>query len=215
MGSVRSALGQIGEGLLGAASIAVAIMTPMLGGRRARWGATDAEVIRSLPGDDLVPHPKGGYTNAITIRAQAVDIWPWLVQMGQGRGGFYSYELVENLVGCDIHNADRVIPEFQNLAVGDDVRLHPTAPPLQVAHIEAGRAIVLYAGESPQNGSTWAFFLDEIDAASTRLIARFRFDYPPSPANTLGYQYILGPISCVMQRRMLLGIRDRVEGAAG
>jgi len=205
----------IGEGIVGAAAIAVAVLTPLLQARRAKWGATDAEVQHSLPGDDLVPHPKGGYTYAITIRASAADVWLWLVQIGQGRGGFYSYELIENLVGCQIHNADRIIPAFQHLEVGDGVRLHPKAPPLQVAAIEPGRVIVLYAGEYTQNGSTWVFFLDELDEGTTRLIARFRFDCKPSLGNMLGYSFFLEPISCLMQRKMLLGIKQRAEVTTG
>ena len=195
------------------AVIAVALLTPFLRSRYRKWGATDADVTRSLPGDDLVPHPKGGYTHAITIRASAADVWPWLVQMGQGRGGFYSYEFLENLVGCDIHNADRIIPELQHLDVGDGVRLHPKAPPLPVAAIEPGRVIVLYPREFTQNGSAWVFFLDELDEGTTRLIARFRFDYKPSPGNKLGYNFFLEPISCLMQRKMLLGIKQQAEAA--
>ena len=200
---------------MGAVAIAVALLTPVFRARRARWGATDAEVQHSLLGDDLVPHPKGGYTHAITIRASAADVWLWLVQMGQGRGGFYSYEFLQNLVGCQIHNADRIIPGFQHLEVGDSVRLHPKAPPLQVAAIEPGRVIVLYAGEYTQNGSTWVFFLDELDEGTTRLIARFRFDCKPSLGNMLGYSFFLEPISCLMQRKMLLGIKQRAEATTG
>jgi len=205
----------IGEGIVGAAAIAVALLTPLFQARRARWGATAAEVQHSLPGDDLVPHPKGGYTHAITIRASAADVWLWLVQMGQGRGGFYSYEFLQNLVGCQIHNADRIIPGFQHLEVGDSVRLHPKAPPLQVATIEPGRVIVLYAGEYTRNGSTWVFFLDELDEGTMRLIARFRFDCKPSLGNMLGYSFVLEPISCLMQRKMLLGIKQRAEATTG
>jgi hypothetical protein len=106
------------EGIAGAFLIAAALLTPFLRSWRTKWGATDAEVHRSLPGDELVPHPKWGYAYAITIRASAVDVWPWLVQMGQDRGGMYSYEWLENLVGGDIHNADRIIPELQPLEVG-------------------------------------------------------------------------------------------------
>ena len=101
--------------------IAIALVTPFLRPWYRKWGATDAEVDRSLPGDDLVAYPKGDYTHAITIRASAAEIWPWLVQLGQGRGGFYGYEWIENLVGCQIHNADHIIPEFQHLEVGDSV----------------------------------------------------------------------------------------------
>ena len=70
------------------------------------------EQLRDLPGDELVNIVKGRYDHAITIKAPAAVVWPWIVQIGQNRGGYYSYELLENLVGCRIHNADRVIPEF-------------------------------------------------------------------------------------------------------
>ena len=93
-----------------------------------RWGATDAEVDMTLPCDELVEQPKLNATHAITINAPASKIWPWLVQMGQTRGGFYSYDWLENLVGCHMHNADRIHAEWQELQVGDEVWLHPKAP---------------------------------------------------------------------------------------
>ena len=101
---------------------AAMLLRPLVLRRLRRWGATTAELQRPLPGDDLVPHSRAGYTQAITIRAPVAAVWPWLVQIGQGRGGFYSYEGLENLVGCDIHNAERVLPEFQILASGDLLR---------------------------------------------------------------------------------------------
>jgi len=76
-----------------------------------------------LPGDEYIAKAKGELTQAITIRASAADIWPWIAQIGQGRGGLYSYEFLENLVGCNIHNADRIIPELQNLNIGDPYRV--------------------------------------------------------------------------------------------
>jgi len=96
----------IGEGLAGVAIMALSLITPFLNHRRRYWGATDTDIQRTLPGDDLVPDLKGEYIHAITIQAPAADIWPWLVQIGQGRGGFYSYELLENMIGCKIKNAD-------------------------------------------------------------------------------------------------------------
>jgi len=108
-----------------------------------RWGATEAEFEVPLPGDEIIPRPRHRDTHAITVRAPVVDVWPWLVQMGQGRGGFYSYDWLENLIGCDIHNADQIFPDFQSLRVGDSVRLHPKAPPLPVAIVEPCRALVL------------------------------------------------------------------------
>ena len=114
MADNRFNLTDFGEGIADAAAIAVALLTPFLRSRYRKWGATDVEVHRSLPANDLVPHPKGNYTHAITIRASALDVRSWLVQMGQGRGGFYSHQWLENLVGCDTRNADGIIPEFQH-----------------------------------------------------------------------------------------------------
>jgi hypothetical protein len=84
-----------------------------------RWGATDDEVNRTLPGDDLISHADLTATRAITIHTTAAQVWPWIAQLGQGRGGFYSYDFLENLVGCDIHSADRIVPEWQRIDIGD------------------------------------------------------------------------------------------------
>jgi hypothetical protein len=155
-----------------------------------------------------MPHPKLKATHAITINARAVDIWPWLVQMGQGRGGFYSYTWLENLVGCQMHNADRIVPEWQNLRVGDGVWLHPKAPPLPVVSIEPARALVL--------GCSWAFVLREIDERTTRLIVRSQGVYQPDLGNRLLnfllWRVVYEPAHFVMERKMLLGIRARAEG---
>jgi hypothetical protein len=86
----------------------------------SRWGATDEEVRRSLPGDELVPTPRAQSTWAVTIEAPPERVWPWLVQMGQDRAGFYTYEWFENgLLRLNIHNVDRIVPEWQNITVGD------------------------------------------------------------------------------------------------
>ena len=215
----------IGEGIVGAFLITATILTPFLGYWR-RWGATDAEVQRTFPGDDLVPHPKGEYTHAITIHTPATEVWSWLVQIGQGRGGFYSYELLENLIGCKMRNVDKIIPELQHLEVGDSIPMHPTmGSPYKVVAIETGRALVLQIRvdtktkntfeltdkmpEKYQN-SSWVFFLDEIAEGTTRLISRSRNDWNKSLGNTLFFG-IFGPISLVMDRKMLLGIKQRAE----
>jgi len=217
----------IGEGLVGATAIGIALLTPFLRSRRVKWGATDAEVQRSLPGDDLVTHPKWQYTNAITIEAPVTDVWPWLVQIGQGRGGWYSYEWLENLVGCDIHNANQIIQEFQHLEIGDSVRLAAEMPGYTVAIIEPGRAIVLHAdsrtgptpvpaGTKPGDyfASTWGFFLDETGDSRTRFISRLRSDYNPRMRNRLLCgPCLVEPISTAMQRKMFLGIKQRAEAA--
>src|SRR5215212_4605652 len=112
------------ESLSGAAQMALHIaLGPVLHRWRTRWGATPDECRRRLPGDELVPAPDWSYTHAITIDAPRSAVWPWLVQLGQGRGGFYSYEGLENLIGCDIHNVGEIRPELQRLRVDDQVRM--------------------------------------------------------------------------------------------
>jgi hypothetical protein len=172
-----------------------------------RWGATNEELKTPLPGDDLVQHPKLNATHAITIDARVEDVWPWLVQMGQNRGGFYSYAWLENLVGCDMHNAVQIVPEWQDLKVGDEVWLHPKAPPLKVLLIEPLRAIVLE--------KTWGFFLEPINENQTRLIIRGRGEFNPDLNNTilnlLLWRGIFEPAHFIMERKMMLGIKQRAE----
>lgn len=227
------------ESLAGAARIAAALVTPMLRGRRARWGATDAELARTYPGDELVPQPKWGWTHAVTIHAPAAEVWPWVVQIGQGRGGFYSYEKLENLVGCDIHNADTILPQHQDLKEGDGIRLHPQVPPLPVAVVEPERAIVIHALSDTSSGQPfqppegppsdapsdlpetysnmfWTFFLEEQGDGRTRLISRTAYDYSPGLTNTLMFgPALIEPIGHVMDCKMLLGIKARAEAHAG
>jgi hypothetical protein len=179
-----------------------------------RWGATEAEIDQPLPGDEIVKHPRNWSTRAITIHAPAAVVWPWLLQIGQGRGGLYSYDWLENLAGCDIHTADRIIPEFQQLQVGDKVRLGPDGYPFfAVAAIEPGRALVLGGNPDPRAGNhSWVFFLDPIDETTTRLIVRSRGDYPPTVGNFVIWRVITEPLQFVMERKMLLGIKQRADG---
>jgi hypothetical protein len=214
------------ETIAGAATMAGAmVLRPLFLPRLRRWGTTADELRRTLPGDDLVPQPRVGYTQAITVRAPVAAVWPWLVQMGQGRGGFYSYETLENLVGCDIHNAATVRPELQNLKVGDGIRLHPQIPAIPVAVVEPQRAILLHgaepigqkpggaAGPPEYFATTWLFYVEPLADGTTRLISRYRLGYMPRFGNDLMYRGFVEPISNVMQRKMLLGIKKRVEAA--
>src|SRR5271169_3462497 len=113
--------------------------------RHLRWGASARECGASLPGDDLIVSPDLTATRAITVRASAGQVWPWVAQLGQGRGGFYSYDFLENLVGCNIHSADRIQSEWQDVGVGDQVRLAPKVG-LAAAFLERGRSLVLRGG---------------------------------------------------------------------
>ena len=210
----------IAEEIFGAAAIATSIvLSPLLRTWYRKWGATAAELEMSLPGDDLVPQPRLETTRAITIQAPATEVWPWLVQMGQGRGGLYSYERLENLIRCDMHNADRILPEHQDLKVGDKVRLcSGNAPAFDVAAIEPVRALIL-RGDVPGKKTIptiwiWLFYLEPVDEKSTRLIIRTRLVYEPNLGNTLMWRVFTDPISFAMERKMLQGIKVRAEEAA-
>jgi hypothetical protein len=202
----------IEEGL-GALAIAGTIITsPISRSWYSKWGAVKGEVSMSLPGDEFVPNPVLESTRAITIQAPAAEIWPWLVQMGQGRGGLYSYERLENLVGCEMQNADRIIPEYQDLKVGDKVRLVPEGRNLYfiVKAVEQCRAIILWGDDPP---TTWAFVLEPADDISTRLLTRWRQDYERTFGNIIGWRGFTDPINFVMERKLLQGIKARAEAA--
>ena len=200
------------EEIGGAGGIALSLLvSPLLRPWYSSWGATNAEARNPLPGDAFVTTPILESTRAITIRAPAEAVWPWLVQMGQGRGGLYSYERLENLVGCEIHNADRIVSEYQQIEVGDKVRLAPEGrgPFFVISAIESGRSIVLGGDDPP---TSWAFVLEPQDDATTRLIIRFRQRFEKSLSNILVWRVFTDPIGFWMERKMLQGIKKRVEG---
>jgi len=202
-------------GLSAAASAAAAYIL-VARPRQLRWGATDEESEGPLPGDDLIENPDITATRAITIRASAAQVWPWIAQLGQGRGGFYSYDFLENLVGCDIHSADRIVAEWQDIGVGDEVRLAPKVG-LGVAVVEQGRSLVLRGGiplgnTAPPYDFTWAFLLRDAPDETTRLIARERYAYARRWAPILVEP--VEAVSFAMSQKMLRGIRDRAERAA-
>lgn len=185
--------------------------------RLLNWGATTAEIAHPLPGDEILPDPSGESTMAISIDAQPESIWPWLRQLGQEQGGFYSYEWAENLVGLGIHNADEIIPEYQALSVGDTIRLaradrFPDTK-LEVAAFTQERSLVLRSPTDPP-WWVWAFILDPVDETTTRLLVRSRIRLPQNPVVRLASKAILDPITFVMTRGMLRGIKSRVERTA-
>jgi hypothetical protein len=178
-----------------------------------RWGATDEERDATLDGDDLIPNPDLTATRAITVHAGAEHVWPWIAQLGQGRGGFYSYDFVENLVGCDIHSADRIFPGWQDIRVGDVVRLAPGAG-LDVAAVEPGRSLVLRGGVQMGNAPppydfTWAWVLRDEPDGTSRLLVRERYSYTRPWARLLVEP--VEAVSFLMSQKMLRGIRDRAE----
>ena len=166
------------------------------------WGSTAEEQARTLPGDELVSEPRIQVTHAVTIAAGVERVWPWLAQIGQDRGGFYSFEWLENLAGCEMRNADRIHPEWQERRIGEPVPLHPAAPGLPVTIFEPGRAIGLEG---------WGvFLLEPAGPDTTRLIARGRIS---GVLPVLGYESVLDIPHFVMQRKMLLGIKARAEAS--
>lgn len=186
--------------------------------RRAslRWGASAEEVAATLPGDDLVPRPDLVSTRAITVDAAPETVWPWVAQLGQGRGGFYSYDALENLVGCDIHSADRIVPEWQRPAVGDRINLAPQVA-LEAAEVVPGAALVLRGAAMPGDAPapydfSWAFVLRPAADGTTRLVVRERYGYLRRWAVLM-----VEPVewvSLLMSQKMLRGIRDRAERAS-
>lgn len=184
--------------------------------RALRWGATQSELAVDLPGDGVLPGADVVATRGITVLAEPEAVWPWLAQLGYGRGGFYSYDALENLIGLDIHSADEVVEEWQDLSVGDQVHLAPPVG-LEVLVADPGRALVL-CGQPPTGESapapydfTWAFVLRPGPAVgTTRLVVRERYLCRTRSARPV--VEAVAAVSTLMSERMLRGIRDRAEG---
>jgi hypothetical protein len=170
-----------------------------------RWSAIDDEIAAALPGDEL---SSGAAANhAITINAPIEKVWPWLVQIGQDRAGFYSYTWLENLFRADIHNSDEIVPQWQTLKYGDYIRLaskkvYGDGPLLRVSHVVPGRSFVLQGwGE---------FVLRPVDKQTTRLLIRSHRVKRSPLVRIFGF-FVMAPAHFVMERRMLLGIKERAE----
>lgn len=176
--------------------------------RYLTWGATPQEVAGTLPGDDLLAEATLLSTRAITIDAEPSAVWPWLVQMGSGRGGAYTYDWIENLFGLDMHSADEILPQFQHLAVGDVLPLGSTGPSMRV---EICRPQQTLAIRSADGAWVWIFEL-RAGPRGTRLISRNRISVPGAGRlSRMLYDVLMSPGSLVMERRMLRGIKQRAE----
>jgi hypothetical protein len=209
-----------GVALLGAAT---ALYERVVRPWHLRWGATDDEVDARLVGDDLVAEPARQCTRAITIDAPPARVWPWVVQLGADRGGFYSYDWLENLFALGIHSADRIVPEWQQRQVGDLVYAdakgsggwyvmaveHERALVLQVADVEAGHPV--RRSEPPWWEFAWTFALREVPDGTTRLLVRERVAFGRTLVRLA--MAPVGVVSFVMTRKMMLGIKVRAEGA--
>jgi len=182
----------------------------VLRSRALNWGASVEEARGHLPGDELLAAADVVSTRAITIRAPASAVWPWLVQMGPGdRGGAYSYDWIENLLGLDIHSVDRILPQFQHVAVGDVIPDRRGVPWMRYERVEPERVL---ASRSADGTWVWTFVLVE-EGGWSRLLSRNRIRAGGSLGGRLALELMV-PGSLAMERKMLHGIRQRAERLA-
>lgn len=210
--------------LLAGAVIGALGYAAILRPRSMRWGATWRERSRIWAGDEFMPEPVTRSVRVITIHAPAEHVWPWVAQIGQDRGGFYSYTPLENLVGAEMKNAEEIHPEWQHRNIGDKVWLG--APSkfdgkacMIVARWVAGRNMVLVAppdweritaGGTAEN-MVWSFIVEPISRKSCRLIARGLGGRDHTTAGRLANYMFWEPAHFIMERGMMLGIQRRAE----
>jgi hypothetical protein len=209
----------VAEGVSGGLVMAASFATPFLRSARSRWGVDAATARRRFPGDQLVPDPRWSWTHGIEIDAPPEAVWPWVAQVGADRAGFYSYQWLENLVGCGVRNAETVHGEWQ-VRVGDGLVLHPEMPPLEVVEVEPGRWFVTFGspGTRTRDGSwvaaTWLFLVEPVDETRTRFLSRYRISTSDDLATRMPYgPSLVEPVGFAMDRRMLLGVKRRAEQA--
>jgi hypothetical protein len=189
--------------------------TPLFRRWHMRWGATDAEVAAPMPGDDIVPRAQFNATRAITIQAPPEVVWPWIAQLGYGRGGFYTYDLVDN---AGERSADRIVEEYQDIKVGDQIPMfhesHGLAIAYRVDSLQTNESMTWvhqpHEGERPD--STWSWRLTRLSAGRTRLVTRMKQDYRWETPRLAAFNLILMEFGdFAMERRMLKGIKTRAE----
>lgn len=177
------------------------------------WGATPEEQAMALPGDQFAvgDHVE---TRAITINAPAKMVWPWLAQLGQDRGGFYSYDILENLAGCQMPTADWLRPDKQSWKAGDKLWMYPpsrgvafSGAPLQT--FISGQAL----GFATTPESNWNFILRPLDASRTRLLVRGRGPSEPSLSALVFNRFLFEPAHFAMEKRMMIGLKELAEGS--
>jgi len=191
--------------LLGAALVVVVLFSNVYRPWARTWGATEEEVLRAMPGDEIVPQPTFEATRAVTINASPEQIWPWIIQIGYGRAGFYSYDRLDN---DGIASAEHIIPEYQGLAVSDLIPLSRTVD-AKVWLLEPGKFLALVVGPPDTTETwTWAWGLYRQDSGQTRLISRLRVRAESVRANLM-----LDAFEIIMMRKHLLGIQRRAEAA--
>jgi hypothetical protein len=213
----------VADGIRGAAIMVAAAVTPFLRGARSHWGLDKALADRAYPGDNLVADPRWSWTHGVEIDAPADEVWPWLAQIGANRAGFYSYQWLENLAGCKVHNAEAIHPGW---SIHEDgaMLLHPEMPPLSIVAVSSGQYFVAHAPADAAARAknqrwaevSWLFFVEPIDGGRRcRFISRYRCACSDDLATRLQLgPALLEPIGFAMDRRMLLGVKERAEREA-
>ena len=213
--STRDMLAGVG----GATVATLALLTPFLRERRSHWGLDSKMAAREYPGDHLIAEPRWSWTHGVEIEASPDVVWPWIAQLGADRAGFYSYQFLENIAGCELRNAESIHPEWA-LRPGDALVLHPHVPPLRVVAAEPGRYLLAEAAADPLArvvGAgwvtlSWLIFLEALGATRCRLISRYRCACSDDVATRLAFgPELVEPVGFAMDRRMLLGIKQRAE----
>jgi hypothetical protein len=212
----RTRIARILLGLIAFSTVLVAgfsIALPAI----TRWGATDEEVAMTLPGDKLLAKPLVDWTTATTINAPPERVWPWIAQIGDTRGGFYSYTFIENQIGSLMgsgdyhvvyHNADRIVPEWQNPQPGEQM----IQGVLKVAEAKPNEYLLADSVTPDSMGWTWVWSLQPVNGgAQTRLISRSRVQPPPGPENPIMF-FVFNVGGFVMMNNMMQGIQQRAEG---
>jgi hypothetical protein len=172
-----------------------------------KWGATRREVDRTMPGDEVVPRPTFNATRAVTVDAPPEAIWPWIVQIGFGRAGWYSYDFLDNLGRA---SAEDVMPELQHVEVGDLVPIGPGENSgMRVKEFETGRWIVWW--DNKYHLTTWTWLLDPLPTEGTRLVTRVRARSSWRHPSTVMWMPLLEVADFPMMRKCLLGIKRRAE----
>ncbi len=197
--------------LLAGGAIIVALLGiafPLLPHWFHTWGATEAEVTADYPGDELITEPLIFWTHATTIDAPPEEVWPWIAQLGDRRGGFYSYTFIENLVAGEkiYHNADRIVPQWQDPQPSIEI----IGGAIQIREVEPGAWLL--ADSTNEIGWTWIWHLTPIADNRTRLIVRTRIKPPAEMGGNAALGWVMDAGGFVMERRMIQGIQDRAEG---
>jgi hypothetical protein len=218
----RDTLRDVAAGVAGAAIMTLAWLTPFLRPARSHWGLSAEEASVPRPGDELVREPRWSWTHAVTLEAPCEQVWPWVAQIGADRAGFYSYQSLENVAGCNLHNAEAIHPGMAHTA-GDQLVLHPKGPSLDIIAVHPGRSLVAFAKPDqkaraegrPWAAASWAFLVEPLGSERCRVVSRFRSACSDDLAMRLMQgPSLLEPVGFAMDRRMLLGIRERVLARA-